>query len=205
MIITDHHIVLLENRPVLQDAIEHLLQASIPGNIDDRYNSFDDLPKKYSQRSLLLLAVHLMPVDVPIPSECEGAASVVYGENFTPNCANWWIKRGAIGVWDLRDSFESVREGLLGVLDGKTLTSPSVKHVLEGVEHKFGMHLLSKRELQVAKRLVQGFSTRDVAKEQDVTEGTIKNQRKAVYRKLGIIRSSQLPLAMGNGFAVFRK
>jgi DNA-binding CsgD family transcriptional regulator len=53
--------------------------------------------------------------------------------------------------------------------------------------------------------LVLGNSTRDVAKELGVTEGTIKNQRKSVYRKLGIVRSSQLPHAMGNGFAHLHK
>jgi DNA-binding NarL/FixJ family response regulator len=88
---------------------------------------------------------------------------------------------------------------------GKLGRSPSVLKALHDANPKIGMHRLSKRELLVAEQLVQGKSTRDVARELKVTEGTIKNQRKSVYKKLGIVRSTQLPIAMGNGFAHFRK
>ena len=85
------------------------------------------------------------------------------------------------------------------------MLSRSIEKVVSGSDLKVGMHRLSKRELQVAKMLVLGNSTREVAKQLGVTEGTIKNQRKSVYRKLGIVRSSQLPHAMGNGFAHLQK
>ena len=195
---------LLENRPVVRDALEGLLRGVLHGAVS-HLSRYEDLPKKFPDPALVLMAVHLLPADAPIPYAKAGLATVVYGENFTPNCAAWWIDRGAMGVWDLRDSFESVREGLLGTLQGEVCKSECVKKVLNGSAPKFGMHLLSKRELQVAVRLVQGNSTRDVAKELGVTEGTIKNQRKSVYRKLGIVRSSQLPLAMGNGYMALRK
>lgn len=128
---------------------------------------------------------------------------MVYGDYFTPNCTPWWIGRGAWGVWDLRDGFETI-QGFLNEASEMEFKSPTVVREVNGSTHLHGMHLLSKRELQVAKRLVRGNSTREVAKELGVTEGTVKNQRKSVYRKLGIIRSSQLPLAMGNGFASLR-
>ena len=200
----DINVFLLENRPVIRDALEGLLRGVFHGEFA-HHSRYEDLPKKIPDPSLVLMAVHLLPADAPIPFAKEGLATVVYAENFTPNCAAWWIDRGAMGVWDLRDSFESVQEGLLGTLRGEVLKSECVKKVLNGSTPKFGMHLLSKRELQVAIRLVQGKSTRDVAKELGVTEGTIKNQRKSVYRKLGIVRSSQLPQAMGNGYAALRK
>lgn len=203
MISQGTNIFFLENRPVLISALEQSVRGMFPGPVT-RVTHYDEIPKKIPSHSLLFLSVQLLPVDVPIPSSKEQVASVVYGENFTSNCANWWIERGALGVWDLRDSFETIELRIRSALAGEVFKSPTVEKLTNGAEPRHGMHLLSRRELQVAKRLVQGNSTREVAKELGVTEGTIKNQRKAVYRKLGIVRSSQLPLAMGNGFAAFR-
>lgn len=204
MIKTDHPVVLLENRPIMQEAMLRLLQGAVSANIT-LLSSFDEVPKAMSEKSLLFLAVHLLPVDVPIPSLRQDATAVVYGENFTPNCVHWWLDRGAVGIWDLKDSFEDIQNGLLSVTDGKPVLSRSVEKVFSGSDLKVGMHRLSKRELQVAKMLVLGNSTRETAKQLGVSEGTIKNQRKSVYRKLGIVRASQLPHAMGNGFVHLQK
>jgi len=56
---------------------------------------------------------------------------------------------------------------------------------------------LSRREAEVARMLVKGFSAKQVAAALGTSEGTVKNQRKAVYRKLGIVRATQLAGAMG--------
>jgi DNA-binding NarL/FixJ family response regulator len=45
--------------------------------------------------------------------------------------------------------------------------------------------------------LVKGLSAKQVAAALGTSEGTVKNQRKAVYKKLGIIRATQLAGAMG--------
>lgn len=203
MIKPQTNLCILEDRPLLSGALKSTLQEVCSGPVF-YYRRFEELPKKMPAPAILFLAVHLLPVDEPIPSGGEGVASVVYGEHFTLNCVDWWLDRGARGVWDLVDGFETIQNGVVGALEGKMFKSPSVEKLFNGTEHRHGMHLLSRRELQVAKRLVRGNSTREVAKELGVTEGTIKNQRKAVYRKLGIVRSSQLPLAMGNGFAALR-
>ena len=60
-----------------------------------------------------------------------------------------------------------------------------------------GLSRLSRRETEVARMLVKGFSAKQVAAALGTTEGTIKNQRKSVYRKLGIVRATQLAGAMG--------
>jgi len=195
---------LLEDRPLLSAAIMDRIGNRVEG---ERFlhKDYAALVKSIHPNSVCFLAVHLLPVDVPIPSVRERAVSVVYGENFTPNCVHWWLDRGAVGIWDLRDNFEDIQNGLPSITEGKPVFSPSLEKVLQESDEKIGMHRLSKRELQVARMLVLGNSTREVSKRLGVTEGTIKNQRKSVYRKLGIVRSSQLPHAMGNGFAHLQK
>ncbi|NBT23206.1 DNA-binding response regulator, partial [bacterium] len=44
--------------------------------------------------------------------------------------------------------------------------------------------------MQVAQMLVRGSSAQQVAKKLGTTEGTIKNQRKAIYQKLKIVRAT---------------
>ena len=63
--------------------------------------------------------------------------------------------------------------------------------------HGKGISRLSRRETEVARMLVKGFSAKQVAAALGTSEGTVKNQRKAVYKKLGIIRATQLAGAMG--------
>jgi DNA-binding NarL/FixJ family response regulator len=58
--------------------------------------------------------------------------------------------------------------------------------------------------MQVAQLLVRGYSAEQVAKKNGTTEGTIKNQRKSIYQKLKIVRSTQLAWAMGNGVGTSR-
>jgi len=195
---------ILEDRPFLRQAWQANQARLSLGDIHFHVG-YADLVKGIRAGSFCFLAVHLLPPDVPIPSKKDGVQSLVYGENFTANCSNWWLERGADGVWDLRDTMEDLEECLVAIQGGRLGRSPSVLKALHDANPKIGMHRLSKRELLVAEQLVQGKSTRDVARELKVTEGTIKNQRKSVYKKLGIVRSTQLPIAMGNGFAHFRK
>ena len=45
---------------------------------------------------------------------------------------------------------------------------------------------LTERELQILRRLAQGMSNREIAKELFVTEGTVKWYNKQIFRKLGV-------------------
>ena len=74
-------------------------------------------------------------------------------------------------------------------------TSSITHHLNNG--HSKGMTRLSRREAEVARMLVKGFSAKQVAAALGTSEGTVKNQRKSAYRKLGIVRATQLAGAMG--------
>jgi DNA-binding CsgD family transcriptional regulator len=113
--------------------------------------------------------------------------------------ASWWKERGAKGLLDFRDGPDEWLNCVNQVLDGKLSQTPTAKSALDANDSKRGLQLLSKREMQVAQLLVRGFSAEQVAKKNGTTEGTIKNQRKSIYQKLKIVRSTQLAWAMGNG------
>ena len=133
-----------------------------------------------------------------LPKHCSGAP-IVFDDNFTPLTAVWWKERGAKGLLDFRDGPDEWLNCVKEVLDGKVSQSPTAKSAIEANGSKRGLQLLSRREMQVAQLLVRGYSAEQVAKKNGTTEGTIKNQRKSIYQKLKIVRSTQLAWAMGNG------
>jgi len=133
-----------------------------------------------------------------LPKHCSGDP-IVFDDNFTPLTAVWWVERGAKGLLDFRDGPDDWLHCVNQVLDGRLSQTPSAKSAIDANDSKRGLQLLSKREMQVAQLLVRGYSAEQVAKKNGTTEGTIKNQRKAIYQKLKIVRSTQLAWAMGNG------
>ncbi|RMZ62153.1 response regulator transcription factor, partial [Vibrio anguillarum] len=58
--------------------------------------------------------------------------------------------------------------------------------------HSFGKDLLSTREKQIARLILQGLDTKEIAKQLDITEGTVKNHRKRIYAQLRVSSLSEL-------------
>jgi DNA-binding CsgD family transcriptional regulator len=84
-------------------------------------------------------------------------------------------------------------------LQGRSSATPSAEDAILNSDPEVGLQALTRREMEVAQYLVLGRSAEEAAKTFGTSVGTIKNQRKSIYRKLGIVRATQLPWAMGNG------
>lgn len=65
------------------------------------------------------------------------------------------------------------------------------KFIEDGL-HSFGKDLLSAREKQIVRLIVQGLDTKEIAKQLNITEGTVKNHRKRIYAQLRVSSLSEL-------------
>lgn len=65
---------------------------------------------------------------------------------------------------------------------------PSLARALE----RFGASRLSNREREIVTYVLQGHSTESIARNLDISPGTVKIHRKNIYRKLGISTQAQL-------------
>ncbi|AQM21387.1 response regulator transcription factor [Vibrio anguillarum] len=65
------------------------------------------------------------------------------------------------------------------------------KFIEDGL-HSFGKDLLSTREKQIARLILQGLDTKEIAKQLGITEGTVKNHRKRIYAQLRVSSLSEL-------------
>ena len=125
---------------------------------------------------------------------------VVYLEGWHLLDMAFWRRWGACGWLDLQDDPDEFKALIREALNGHTpLATSSVKphlpHLEKFVDRQLGKKLTG-RELEVASRLLKGFSDREIGKQLGITAGTTHNHRKAIYRKLGVRSIPQIILRM---------
>ena len=188
---------ILENREWFRFLLRQWLEKEAGCQVTF-FDSAETLESNTEPRDLELMAAHLLPSRLHFKKDNQRHGHVVYGEGLDATTIHWCRKSGVVGILDLRDGMEDWRRCLEGVGNGETAETPSARQNLNHGNGK-GVARLSRRESEVARMLVKGFSAKQVAAALGTSEGTVKNQRKAVYRKLGIVRATQLAGAMGFG------
>ena len=190
--------VLLEDREAIRYTLKKILAE--PLNCELEYLScYKNMKEIRDKPDIFFFSAQLVPYGELIRHRHEGVKSIVFGESFAATSVLWWRKRGADGLMDLRDGPETWRDCLAQVLQGRSAATPSAEDAILNSDPEVGLQALTRREMEVAQYLVLGCSAEEAAKTFGTSVGTIKNQRKSVYRKLGIVRATQLPWAMGNG------
>ena len=186
---------ILENRELYR-----LLLAKLLGEKNGHevvfFASPAELENNHDPRDFEMMATHLLPGRLHFKNNGTVCGHAVYGETLDSATILWCRKSGVKGILDLQDGEEEWAGCLRALGNGETAETSSVSKALnEG--HGKRMAKLSRREAEVARMLVKGFSAKQVAASLGTSEGTVKNQRKAVFRKLGIVRATQLAGAMG--------
>jgi DNA-binding NarL/FixJ family response regulator len=191
-------VVLLEDRESIRYILRNILTEPLKCELE-YLSCYKNMKEIRDKPDILFFSSQLVPYGEMIRHRQVGVKSIVFGESFTPTSVLWWRKRGADGLMDLRDGPETWRDCLTEVLQGRSAATPSAEGAILNSDPEVGLQALTRREMEVAQYLVLGRSAEEAAKTFGTSVGTIKNQRKSVYRKLGIVRATQLPWAMGNG------
>ncbi len=190
--------VVLEDRESIRYIFRNIFAE--PLNCELEYSSCYKTIKEFEAKpDIFFFSAQLVPYSELVRYRDKRVKSIVFGESFGATSVLWWRKRGADGLMDLRDGPETWRECLAQVLQGRSAATPSAEDAILNSDPEVGLQALTRREMEVAQYLVLGRSAEQAAKTFGTSVGTIKNQRKSVYRKLGIVRATQLPWAMGNG------
>jgi DNA-binding NarL/FixJ family response regulator len=113
------------------------------------------------------------------------------------------FREGAKGVFCRTEPVQTLCKCINAVHQGQVWANSSqLRSVLDAfasastvrVAHAHGRPLLTKRENDVVKLVVDGFSNRDVAERLGLTEHTVSNYLFRIYEKLGI--SSRVELVL---------
>ena len=188
----------LEDRESIRYILRNILVDPLSCELE-YFSCYKNLKELKGKPDVIFFSAQLVPYGELIRNRDKGVKSIVFGASFAAPSVLWWRKRGADGLMDLRDDPETWRECLAQVLQGRSAATPSAEEAILNSDPEMGLQALTRREMEVAQYLVFGRSAEQAAKTFGTSVGTIKNQRKSVYRKLGIVRATQLPWAMGNG------
>ncbi|NBR63326.1 MAG: LuxR family transcriptional regulator [Verrucomicrobia bacterium] len=173
---------ILEEREIFQYWIKKWLMDG--GHQAVIFDNTESLKASPLARDIEMISSRLLPDQTHFRENGSGVRHLVYGENLDAPTIHWC------------HNLEDLLEGFHAVALCQVWRSPSVqKKMKEGANG--GVSRLSRRENEVARLLVRGFSVKQVSSSLGTTEGTVKNQRKSVYRKLGIVRATQLASALG--------
>ena len=74
----------------------------------------------------------------------------------------------------------------------QAVTSLTGEELEEVISNWQGVEVLSKREIDVFKLLLEGKRRKDIAEELFVTESTIKKHSSSIYRKIGVENRKEL-------------
>ena len=115
------------------------------------------------------------------------------------NETEYLMKAVEIGIngYVLKDSESSeLKKAICAINDGENYIQPSLipslnSKMIEKNEDEIKIDSLTKRELQVLKELAIGKFNRDIAKEMEISERTVKNHISSIFKKLDVTDRTQ--------------
>lgn len=114
---------------------------------------------------------------------------LVFREHWNPVDMVVWKRRGASGWLDLLDPAEEIRNCVTEAVAGRVPVATSrcrpFLHRLEDFSDSRLGYGLTRRELEISRLLIEGFSSKELAKRVGVSTHTVNAHKKAIYRKLG--------------------
>ena len=115
------------------------------------------------------------------------------------NETEYLMKAVEIGIngYVLKDSESAeLKKAICAINDGENYIQPSLipslnSKMIEKNEDEIMIESLTKRELQVLKELAIGKFNRDIAKEMEISERTVKNHISSIFKKLDVTDRTQ--------------
>jgi DNA-binding NarL/FixJ family response regulator len=108
------------------------------------------------------------------------------------------LKSGVMGYLNKENAAEDLLPALRKVVDGKVFLSSSVSSYLadkiqdKGPEEALKKELLTEREQEVLRLVVEGKTAKEIAKTLYISHRTVENYKNSILEKLGLEKTSDL-------------
>ena len=213
LMIDDHHLVRDGMRPLLQrladggEAIEVLDAATFQAGLEMADANPD---VELVLLDLNLPDAHGVSALAQLQSRHRGIPVVVVSGEDDPALVRALIEQGALGFIPKSSSPEVILNAIRLVLSGGTYLPREVMaahaapggagaaHAPAGTQSRITSRLnITPRQADVLKLLIEGKSNKQICRELDLAEGTVKNHIAAVFKALNVTTRVQAVIAAG--------
>lgn len=171
------------------------------------FNVVDELPINL-QGVLLWCHESILHQELIKQSQAHGAKVIVLVNAESPERAKYWLEQGALGYIH----YGAAAEILLSVaqvvsLNGIWMGADLLRAIVQATHQQkpaltsnqltaFQLSRLSQRELDVATLVSRGLTNKEIARDMDISERTVKAHLSSVFEKLQLRDRLQLALVM---------
>ena len=196
-------IMITDDHSMIREGLKNLLE--LDGDIeviDEAENGEECLQKLLTVKpDVLLLDINMPKMNgLEVLKSLKDAKSKVKVLILTVhNETEYLMKAVEIGIngYVLKDSESAeLKKAIFTIADGENYIQPSLipalnSKMIEKNEDEIKLESLTKRELQVLKELAVGKFNRDIAKEMEISERTVKNHISSIFKKLDVTDRTQ--------------
>ena len=196
-------IMIADDHSMIREGLKNLLE--LEGDIEvvaEAVDGEDCLEKlKTVKPDVLLLDINMpKKTGLDVLSELKDKKSKIKVLVLTVhNETEYLMKAVEIGIngYVLKDSESAeLKKAIFTIAEGENYIQPSLipalnSKMIEKSEDEIKIESLTKRELQVLKELAVGKFNRDIAKEMEISERTVKNHISSIFKKLDVTDRTQ--------------
>lgn len=196
-------IMITDDHSMIREGLKNLLE--LDGDIEviaEAEDGEDCLAKLETVKPDVLLLDINMPkkTGLDVLSELKDKKSKIKVLVLTVhNETEYLMKAVEIGIngYVLKDSESAeLKKAIFTIAEGENYIQPSLipalnSKMIEKNEDEVKIESLTKRELQVLKELAVGKFNRDIAKEMEISERTVKNHISSIFKKLDVTDRTQ--------------
>lgn len=201
-----HKIFIVDDHPIVRKGLSQMINQEIDlavcGEADSAQNALESL--KTSKPDLVIVDISLQGVDgieliKTIKARYENLPTLVVSMHDESLFAERALRVGARGYIMKQEAIEKMMEAIRKVLRGELYIS---ERVSENIVRKFIngktektqslIEVLSDRELEVFQLIGQGYGTRQIANELNVSIKTVESYRANIKEKLKLNNATEL-------------
>ncbi len=182
ILLVDDHAIVLDGLKSLLSKIENIEIAGVANNGDEGLEQL-----KKTKADLVITDLNMPGMDglefiKTIRNDFPPTKIIVLSLHDEPHFIRNIMKMRVQGYILKNDASSELVEAVERVLDGKTFFSSKINQVLmEQIDEPD--KLLTDRELQIVKLIVQEFSNKQIAGQLFISERTVETHRKNIFRK----------------------
>lgn len=197
------NILLIDDHVITRMGLKILVKELYPGT-----NLFEATNGEEASRILQEFPIDFCTLDLNMPDtdsfellrrmtlKYKGLQVLVISMNNEEIYALNALKSGAMGFVSKQSGFDTIKEAILKIAGGKKYISERVVSLLLGEDpadiDKNPFHKLSERELEVAKLLIAGDSTKEISNKMNVEISTVSSHKNKIFSKLQVANTIEL-------------